>query len=82
MPALEPAWAEAGAEAGGDGAATSAGADAVGGGGGAAAEEGSEHERASVRGWEGICQHNRRRSTCKTCRADKDESMPPDLEEL
>ena len=29
----EPAWAEAGPEAGGDGAATSAGADAVGGGG-------------------------------------------------
>ena len=29
-----------------------------------------------------ICQHNRIRSKCKTCIADKDESMPPDLEEL
>ena len=29
-----------------------------------------------------ICQHNRIRSRCKTCQADKDESMPPDLEEL
>ena len=29
-----------------------------------------------------ICQHNRQRSTCKTCKADKDDSMPPDLEEL
>ena len=30
----------------------------------------------------GICQHNRVRSQCKTCEADKDDSMPPDLEEL
>ena len=29
-----------------------------------------------------ICQHKRRRSRCKKCKADKDESMPPDLEEL
>ena len=29
-----------------------------------------------------ICQHNRIRSKCKTCIADKDESMPADLEEL
>ena len=29
-----------------------------------------------------ICQHNRIRSKCKTCLADKDDSMPPDLEEL
>ena len=29
-----------------------------------------------------ICQHNRIRSKCKTCIADKDESMPLGLEEL
>ena len=29
-----------------------------------------------------ICQHARIRSKCKTCKADKDDSMPPDLEEL
>ena len=29
-----------------------------------------------------ICQHNRERDRCKKCKADKDESMPPDLEEL
>ena len=34
------------------------------------------------REWGGICQHNRIRSRCKTCKADKDESMPPGLEEL
>ena len=29
-----------------------------------------------------ICQHIRIRSQCRTCKADKDECMPPDLEEL
>ena len=27
-----------------------------------------------------ICEHKRRRSQCKRCQADKDDSMPPDLE--
>ena len=30
----------------------------------------------------GIRQHDRRRSRCNTCKADKDDSMPPGLEEL
>jgi len=29
-----------------------------------------------------ICQHQRRRSTCKECREEADESMPDGLEEL
>ena len=30
----------------------------------------------------GICQHKRERSRRKTCKADKDDALPPDLEEL
>ena len=45
------------------------------------AQSAKEHVQG-VRRWGGICQHNRIRSKCKTCKADKDESMPPDLEEL
>ena len=33
-------------------------------------------------GGAGICEHNRQRQKCKECQADKDDSMPPDLEEL
>ena len=33
-------------------------------------------------GGSGICQHQRRRSTCKECREEADESMPDGLEEL
>ena len=30
----------------------------------------------------GICPHNRLKSKCKICKADKDESMPADIEEF
>ena len=39
-------------------------------------------DRCKECGGGSICQHNRIRSKCKTCIADKDESMPPGLEEL
>ena len=28
-----------------------------------------------------ICPHGKRKSICKECKADKDDSMPPDIEE-
>ena len=33
-------------------------------------------------GGSSICQHQRQRHQCKECQADKNDSMPPDLEEL
>ena len=44
------------------------------------AQSDREHMQGVRRGE--ICQHNRQRSRCKSCIADKDDSMPPDLEEL
>ena len=45
-----------------------------------------EHNRKRSRckecGGSSICKHNRQRSRCKKGKADKDEFMPPDLEEL
>ena len=45
---------------------------------GAAAAEGEFKECEG----EGICQPNRRRSKGRMCRADKDDTWPPDLEDL
>ena len=44
--------------------------------------QGADAVQERERGGGSICQHNRIRSKCETCKADKDESMPPGLEEL
>ena len=45
------------------------------------AQSGEEPVQGVQRG-KRLPQHNRDRSNCKTCKAEKDDSMPPDLEEL
>ena len=51
-------------------------------GGSSICQHNRERYRCRECGGEGICQHNRRKAGCKRCLADKDESMPPGLEEL
>ena len=51
-------------------------------GGGSICEHKRRRSECKECGGGSICEHNRRRSECKACQADKDDSMPPDLEEL
>ena len=51
-------------------------------GGGSICEHKRQRSACKECGGGSICEHNRIRSQCKACQADKDDSMPPDLEEL
>jgi hypothetical protein len=62
-------------------AADAEGANAGSAGGRASASTSAE-DRCKECGGAGICQHQRRRSRCKECCQDADESMPAGLEEL
>ena len=50
-------------------------------GGGSICRHARRRSQCKECGGGSICQHNRIRSRCKTCKADKDDAMPPDLEE-